>query len=74
MAFLLHTPPTADVAVQQMSVLRSQAQAVTATSYRCAGCGEVLHFNALATSCRCIDECYTEPARNATEPDGRDSA
>ena len=60
MAFLLHTAPTADMAVQQVTVVQATQAVAPVATYRCAGCGAVLHFDALSASCRCLDECYSE--------------
>jgi len=62
MPFLLHTGPNTDAVIQPLSTVQVQVQTVPAATYRCAGCGDVLHFNALSASCRCIDECYSEPS------------
>jgi hypothetical protein len=62
MALLLHTGPDTDAVMQTVTTVQVQAQPAPAAHYRCAGCGDVLHFNALSASCRCIDECYSEPA------------
>jgi hypothetical protein len=66
MALLLHTGPNTDVFLQPVGTvqmqLQAQVQATPAATYRCAGCGDLLHFNALSASCRCIDECYSEPS------------
>lgn len=58
MALLLHTPPNADFAVQPTTMVQTQATAVS--QYRCAGCGETLHFDALASACRCVEDCYAK--------------
>jgi hypothetical protein len=62
MPLLLHTGPNTDAVIQQVSTVQVQAQVASAPAamYRCAGCGDLLHFNALSASCRCIDECYGE--------------
>jgi beta-lactamase class D len=57
MALLMYTGPTTEAVVQQVSA--AQVQVAPAATYRCVGCGESLHFNALSMTCRCIDECYT---------------
>jgi hypothetical protein len=62
MALLLHTGPNTDAVVPPVSTVQVQPQAAPAGTYRCAGCGDVLHFNALSASCRCIEECYAEPS------------
>ena len=62
MALLLHTGPNIDAVVQPVSTVQMQVQSAPAVTYRCAGCGDALHFNALSASCRCIEECYGEPA------------
>jgi hypothetical protein len=59
MALLLHTGPNIDAVIQPLSTVQVQVQTAPA-AYRCAGCGDVLHFNALSASCRCLDECYSE--------------
>jgi hypothetical protein len=63
MALLLHTGPNTDAVVQQVITAQVQSQVPTAVAvaYRCAGCGDVLRFNALSAACRCVDECYAEP-------------
>ena len=70
MALLLHTPPNADLAVQPRTVVQTQATAVG--HYRCVGCGELLHFNALAITCQCVDDCYSrsEPVSGAHSGQG----
>jgi hypothetical protein len=60
MALLLHTGPNTDAVVQPVATVQVQMQTAPTVTYRCVGCGDVLHFNALSASCRCIDECYTE--------------
>jgi hypothetical protein len=62
MALLLHTGLDMDAVVQPVAMVQVQPQAAPTVAYRCAGCGDVLHFNALSASCRCIDECYSESA------------
>lgn len=69
MALLLHTGPNTDAVIQQVSTVQMQVQPAPAALYRCAGCGDVLHFNALSASCRCIDECYSESS-NASNVTG----
>ena len=60
MAFLLHTAPTADMTVQQVTVVQATQAVAPVNTYRCVGCGAVLHFDALSASCQCLDECYSE--------------
>jgi hypothetical protein len=60
MAFLLHTAPTADMTVQHVTMVQATQAVAPVSTYRCVGCGAVLHFDALSTSCRCLDECYSE--------------
>ncbi len=65
MALLLHTGPNTDELVQPVTTVQMQMQAAPTVIYRCAGCGDVLHFNALSASCRCIDECYSDGSAGA---------
>jgi len=64
MVFLLHMPPTADVVTQQVSTVQTQLAPVA--TYRCEGCGELVHFNSLSASCRCIEECYGDASGNGS--------
>jgi len=68
MALLLHMGPNTDAVVQPVSTAQVQVQTAADTMYRCAGCGDLLHFNALSTSCRCIDECYASDDAEGPTP------
>jgi hypothetical protein len=64
MALLLHTGPSTEAVFQQVNTVQVQTQVPAAPigTYRCMGCGDVLHFNALSAACRCVDECYNDPS------------
>jgi hypothetical protein len=62
MTLQLHTGPNTDAVIPALQTVEAKAQTVPTATYRCSGCGDVLHFNALSATCRCIDECYAEPS------------